>query len=98
MDGFSVLQSLLATNDGTFGGSNTSGLSVAKIDELAHAAAVELDETKRVSLLNEAFKIAHDQVLYLPLHQQPVAWAMSDKLDMPQFADEYVRPWFANMK
>ena len=98
MDGFSVLQSLLATNDGSFGGSNTSGLSVKKIDELAHAAAVELDETKRVNLLKEAFKLAHDQVLYLPLHQQPVAWAMSDKLDMPQFADEYVRPWFANMK
>lgn len=98
MDGFSVLQSLLATNDGSFGGSNTSGLSNAKIDELAHAAATELDETKRVALLKEAFKIAHDQVLYLPLHQQPVAWAMSDKLEMPQFADEYVRPWFAHMK
>uniref|UniRef100_UPI0025EF6A65 ABC transporter substrate-binding protein n=1 Tax=Mesorhizobium sp. TaxID=1871066 RepID=UPI0025EF6A65 len=98
MDGFSVLQSLLATNDGSYGGSNSNGLSNAKIDELAHAAATELDEGKRVSQLKEAFKIAHDQVLYLPLHQQPVAWAMSDKLDMPQFADEYVRPWFANMK
>jgi peptide/nickel transport system substrate-binding protein len=98
MDGYSVLQSLLATNDGTYGGSNTNGLSNPEIDKLARAAAVELDETKRVAMLKDAFRIAHDQVFYLPLHQQPVAWAMSDKLDLPQFADEYVRPWFAHMK
>ncbi len=45
----------------------------------------------------KAFRIAHDQALYIPLHQQPVAWAMSTKVDMPQFADEYVRPWFAKV-
>lgn len=98
MDGFSVLQSLLATNDGSYGGSNSNGLSNVKVDELAHAAAAELDEAKRVAILQEAFKLAHDQALYLPLHQQPVAWGMTDKLDIPQFADEYVRPWFAHMK
>ena len=98
MDGFSPLQALLATNDGTFGGSNADGLSNPEIDKLAYAAAVELDETKRVEMLKQAFRITHDQVFYLPLHQQPVAWAMSSKLDMPQFPDEYVRPWFAQMK
>ena len=98
MDGFSPLQSLLATNDGVFGGSNADGLSNPEIDKLAHAAAVELDEAKRIDMLKQAFRITHDEVLYLPLHQQPVAWAMSDKLDMPQFPDEYVRPWFAQIK
>lgn len=98
MDGFSPLQSLLATNDGVFGGSNADGLSNPEIDKLAHAAAVELDEAKRVDMLKQAFRITHDQVLYLPLHQQPVAWAMSTKVDMPQFPDEYVRPWFAQVK
>ncbi|MBB6486292.1 ABC transporter substrate-binding protein [Rhizobium lusitanum] len=98
MDGYSVLQSLLATNDGTYGGSNPNGLSDPKIDALARSASTELNEGKRVDMLKEAFKIAHDQALYLPLHQQPVAWAMSDKVDIPQFADEYVRPWFAQMK
>ncbi len=98
MDGYSVLQALLATNDGNFGGSNPNGLSDPKIDALARSASVELDEGKRVAMLKDAFKIAHDGALYLPLHQQPVAWAMSDKVDMPQFPDEYVRPWFAQMK
>ncbi len=97
MDGFSALQSLLTTNDGVFGGSNTNGLSNADIDKLSHAAAVELDEAKRVDMMKQAFRIAHDQALYIPLHQQPVAWAMSTKVDMPQFADEYVRPWFAKV-
>jgi peptide/nickel transport system substrate-binding protein len=97
MDGFSALQSLLTTNDGVFGGSNTNGLSNPDIDKLSHAAAVELDEAKRVDLMKQAFRIAHDQALYIPLHQQPVAWAMSKKVDMPQFADEYVRPWFAHV-
>jgi peptide/nickel transport system substrate-binding protein len=32
MDGFSVLQALLATNDGTYGGSNPDGLSNPEID------------------------------------------------------------------
>ncbi|SFJ22799.1 peptide/nickel transport system substrate-binding protein [Phyllobacterium sp. CL33Tsu] len=97
MDGYSVLQALLATTDGKFGGSNSNGLSNPKIDELARKASTELDQDKRVAMLKEAFTITHDEVLYLPLHQQPVAWAMSDKLDMPQFPDEYVRPWFAHM-
>lgn len=97
MDGYSVLQALLATNDGTFGGSNTNGLSNPEIDKLARAASVELDEAKRVGMLKDAFRITHDQVLYLPLHQQPVAWAMSKEVEIPQFPDEYVRPWFAHM-
>ncbi len=98
MDGYSVLQSLLATNDGNYGGSNPNGLSNPKIDALARAASTELDENKRVGMLKDAFRIAHDQALYLPMYEQPVAWAMSDKVDIPQFADEYVRPWFAHMK
>ncbi|MCM5694012.1 ABC transporter substrate-binding protein [Sinorhizobium meliloti] len=98
MDGYSVLQALLATNDGTFGGSNPNGLSDPRIDALARSASVELEETKRVDMLKEAFRITHDDALFIPLHQQPVAWAMSNKVDIPQFPDEYVRPWFAQIK
>lgn len=98
MDGYSVLQALLATNDGTFGGSNPNGLSDPRIDALARSASVELEETQRVDMLKEAFRITHDDALFIPLHQQPVAWAMSNKVDIPQFPDEYVRPWFAQIK
>lgn len=65
---------------------------------MTRKAAVELDEPKRLAQMVEAFKIARNDVAFLPLHQQPVAWAMKNAVDVPQFADEYVRLWFARMK
>ncbi len=98
MDGYSIIQSVLTTNDGNFGGSNPNGLSNPKIDELSRKIAVELDEAKRVEMIKEVFRITHDEALFLPLHQQPFPWAMSSKIDIPQFPDEFMRPWFAHMK
>ena len=38
----------------------------------------------------------HDDILFLPLHQQPMAWAVTgDFEDMPQFADNKPRLWYA---
>ncbi len=48
-------------------------------------------------MLTEAFQIVHDKAYYLPLHQQPVAMALRDGVDVPQFADEYIRLWFATI-
>ena len=98
MDGYSVLSAILASKQGGFGGNNPNGLSDARLDALNKAAGVELDEGKRRGMLTEALKIAHDEAMFIPLHQQPVAWAMREGLDVPQFADEYVRLWFARLK
>ncbi|MCP8940761.1 ABC transporter substrate-binding protein [Alsobacter sp. SYSU M60028] len=97
MDGFSVLSAIFASREGGYGGSNPGGMSIKAMDDLARKAAVELDETKRRAMLAESFKIAKDQALFIPLHQQPLAWAMKTNVEMPQFADEYVRPWFAKV-
>ena len=98
LDGYSPLQSLFATKGGGYGGTNPNGLSDPRLDDLARRATVEMDEPRRRALLGDAFRIVHDEAMFIPLHEQPVAWAMSDKVDMPQLADEYVRPWFARMK
>ncbi|MBF9232303.1 ABC transporter substrate-binding protein [Microvirga alba] len=98
MDGFSVLASLLAEQKEGYGGSNSGGLANPQIDALTRKAAVEMDETKRRAMLVETLKIARDSVAYIPIHQQPLAWAVRDGVDVPQFADEYVRLWFANVK
>ncbi len=98
MDAYSVLSAILATRQGANGGNNPNGLSDRWLDDLNTRAGVELDEAKRRALMVEALKIAHDEAMFIPLHQQPVAWAMRDTLDIPQFADEYVRLWFARMK
>ncbi len=98
MDGFSVLSSLLVAQKEGYGGSNSSTYTNPKIEDLTRKSAQELDEPKRRAMLVEALKIAHDDVAYIPLHQQPVAWAVRDGVDVPQFPDEYVRLWFANVK
>ncbi len=98
MDGFSVLSALLTEPKDSFGGSNRMGYVNARIEELTRLSAVELDEAKRRAMLVEAMKIARDTIAYIPLHQQPVAWAARADLDVPQFPDEYVRLWFAKMK
>jgi peptide/nickel transport system substrate-binding protein len=98
MDAYSVLSAILASRRGSFGGNNPNGLVVPRLDALADAAGVELDETKRRAMLTESLKIARDEALFVPIHQQPVAWAMRNSLEVPVFADEYVRLWFANLK
>lgn len=97
MDGFSVLSGIFASRKDGYGGSNAGGMAIPALDELARKTAVELDEGKRRAMMGEAFKIAKDQALFIPLHQQPLAWAMRSNVDMPQFPDEYVRPWFAKV-
>ena len=98
MDGYSVLSALFHTREGRLGGNNPNGLSDARLDELTKAAATELDETKRRALLTEALKIARDEMYFVPLHQQPVAWAMRAGIEVPVFADEFVRLWFAQVE
>lgn len=99
MDGYSVLSAIFATRKaGTgLGGNNPNGLADPRFDDLAAKAGVELDEAKRRAMLTESFKIARDEAYFIPLHQQPVAWAMKGNVDLPQFPDEYVRLWFAKV-
>jgi peptide/nickel transport system substrate-binding protein len=97
MDGYSVLSAIFATRGGKLGGSNPNGMSIPALDDLARKAAVEMDEPKRLAMLHQAFRIAHDQALFIPLHEQPLAWAMKSNIDMPQFADEYIRPRFTTI-
>lgn len=98
MDGFSVLSALLTAPKDGYGGSNPMGYTNPEIERLTREAAVELDETKRRAMMVQALKVAKDTVAYIPLHLQPVAWASRQGLDVPQFPDEYVRLWFAQVK
>jgi peptide/nickel transport system substrate-binding protein len=99
MDTYSVLSAIFATRKaGTpLGGNNPNGLADPRFDDLAQKAGVELDEAKRRALLTDSLKIARDEAYFIPLHQQPVAWAMKSNIEVPQFADEYVRLWYAKV-
>jgi peptide/nickel transport system substrate-binding protein len=97
MDAYSVLSALVHTKGGAFGGNNPNGLSDPRLDDITKKVAVELDEPKRRAMMGEAFRIIRDETYFLPLHQQPVSWAMKRAVDIPVFADEYVRLWFAKV-
>ena len=39
-----------------------------------------MDVDKRNAMIREAFKIHHDEVGHIPLHQQALAWGVSERV------------------
>lgn len=89
-----VLQDLYRCRDdkGNGGTSNVGGYCNADVDALIKQIAREADETKRNELIRQAYDIAQNQqTAYLPLHQQSLAWGVSDKVKVVQRADNDFR-------
>lgn len=98
LDAYSLLSQVLSTRSGSTGVSNYGGWSYPELDKLVTAAAQEPDTAKRLALEGEALKIAKDQTILIPLHQQPIAWAMQDKVQSIDFrADNKPRHWLTRM-
>ncbi len=95
LDAFSLLSQVLATKEGSYGVSNYGGWSVPALDDLVKQAAAATDPAERLKLEGEALKIAKDEVLAIPMHQQPIAWATSSKIESIDLrADNKPRHWF----
>ncbi|MEI4196926.1 ABC transporter substrate-binding protein [Roseovarius sp. E0-M6] len=95
LDTYSILAQVLHSKEGNFGVFNWGGWTNDKIDELTKAASVEMDREKRLAMETEALKVAREQIIMIPLHQQPMAWAAaSDFEDFPQFPDNKPRFWY----
>ncbi len=58
-----------------------------KVDELTSKILVETDAAKRGAMIKEAWGMTLEDVAYIPLHQQAVAWGVSDKAKVMQRAD-----------
>jgi peptide/nickel transport system substrate-binding protein len=50
----------------------------------------ETDQTKRNELIAQVFKIVHDEVGLIPLHQQSLAWGVSKGIKLAQRADNQI--------
>jgi peptide/nickel transport system substrate-binding protein len=69
---------------------NLGGYCNPKLDELAKQALQEPDESKRDEIFKQAWQLAlFDDVSYVPLHQQALAWGVSRRLQVPQRPDNY---------
>ena len=58
-----------------------------KVDALTDKVLVETDAAKRTAMIHEAWNMTTDDIAYIPLHQQAVAWGVSDKISLAQRAD-----------
>ena len=88
-DSWNVLSNLMNCRDDKGKGSpfNLGGYCNEKVDELTKMILVENDAAKRDGMIAEAFKIAHEEINHIPLHQQGLAWGVSDNIELKQRAD-----------
>jgi peptide/nickel transport system substrate-binding protein len=91
MDAHNVLNDLMmcrtADGSGGKGQFNNGGYCNPKVDDLATKVLVEVDTAKRDGMILEAFKVLHEDVGYIPLHQQALAWGVSKNVEIVQRAD-----------
>jgi peptide/nickel transport system substrate-binding protein len=100
MDSHNVLADIAGCRDADGKGAqfNYGGYCNPKVDALAKQILGESDKAKRDAMIGEAFKILHDEVALLPLHQQSLAWGVSKSVTIPQRADDHILFYWANKK
>ncbi len=88
-DSHNIMANIIGCRDDSGKGSpfNFGGYCNPEVDKLGEEILVENDPETRDQLIKKAFMIAHEDVSHIPLHQQALAWGVSDKLDLVQRAD-----------
>ena len=88
-DSHNPISALMACRGGEdkIGAFNLGGYCNPRINELSAMIQSETDQTKRQSMIDEAFQIHKDEVGHIPLHQQPLSWGVSDKVSVVQRPD-----------
>jgi peptide/nickel transport system substrate-binding protein len=66
---------------------NAAGYANPRVDELIDTIETALVTYARDALIEEVWKTVRDDIVYIPLHQQVIVWAMRDGLELP------VDPW-----
>jgi len=99
-DSWNILENIIGCRDadGKGGTFNYGGYCNKRIQELNKLILVEADTKKRDEMIYEAFKINHDEVGVIPLHQQALAWGVSKKVKIVQRADNQILFYWATME
>ncbi len=99
IDAYSILIQVVHSKSGSAGVFNWGNWGRPEIDALIDKAGVELDRAKRLPLMSEALMIAKREHLFIPLHNQPMAWAMRATVGSTvQASDNKPRLWLTQMK
>lgn len=98
LDAYSLLVQVLSTRQGAAGVANYGGWSYPELDRMVGQAANEPDRARRLEIETAALTLAKDELIMVPLHQQPMAWAMSDRVtDVVIRADNKPRHWLTRI-
>lgn len=89
-DSHNVLFNLMTSwdQDSGRGRVNYGDFHSQRIDEITDLVLTETNLDERNGLIAEAFQIVHDEVYYVPLHQQAVVWAVRSNISLAQRADD----------
>ncbi len=98
IDANGLMQELVHTRTGTWGTWNAGQLNDTKLDGIIEAAVSEGDATKRDALLAQSQQIVHDQIYFIPIHQQTLSWGVSNRLEVKQRPDDVFVWKYANVK
>lgn len=78
---------------------NGGGYGNARVTELSGKIGSEINPKKRQEMISEALKIVHhDDIGYIPLHQQPLSWGVRKGVTLSQRADNALHYWYINIK
>ena len=95
---YSILIQVVRSKSGSGGVFNWGDWGRADMDALIDKAGVELDRPKRIAMMSEALMILKRENLFIPLHQQPMAWAIRGNVaTMVQASDNKPRLWLTKM-
>lgn len=81
LDSHYVFDFLLETRTDNSGAWNFTGWSNQEFDALSRQLPSETDIARRNRLIDEAWQIADEAVVYLPIHHQVLNWAMNDDIN-----------------
>jgi peptide/nickel transport system substrate-binding protein len=80
------------------GAFNHGGYCNPRMDAALTSAMTELDPARRRGFFADAWRVMRDDVAYIPLHQQALAWAMRDNVDLVQRADDVIEFRFVRLR
>jgi peptide/nickel transport system substrate-binding protein len=100
LDSWNVIENIIGCRDATGKGGpfNYGGYCNPRITELNKQILAEVDTKKRDDMIAEAFRICHEEVGIIPLHQQSLIWGVSKKVQIVQRADNQILFYWAKME
>ncbi len=98
-DAHNALNGLVrCVSDEGAGGFNLGSYCNPKVDELIVRIQSETDKGKRDAMIKEAFKLHADDIGHLPLHQQTLAWGVSNRVQLVQLGDNFMPFRFMSLR